>query len=155
MKANSWMPLYVNDYLGDTMSLSTEQHGAYLLLMMAAWKAGGPLPDNDAQLAAIAKMTPSAWRKAAPAIRAFFQAKDGQLIQGRLLREAEKAQRLSDARRETGRLGGRPRKPIGFDLLPDSFSNVVEIESKIEAKSKLGETPSDCEGECNLKEALQ
>ena len=41
---------HIGDYLQDTTRLSTEQQGAYLLLIMDYW-TNGPLPDDDAALA--------------------------------------------------------------------------------------------------------
>lgn len=120
-KSDTWMPLYVADYLRDTMHLTTEQHGAYMLLLMACWTRGGSLPSDPAQLAGIARMPLSAWRKAAPVLMAFFAADGDGLTHKRVTAEREKAQRLSDARRDSGSKGGRPRKqteseekPIGF-----------------------------------------
>lgn len=138
MKTDTWMPLYIDNYLGDTIRLTTEQHGAYLLLIMEGWKSGGRLPDDDDQLAAIAKMAPRDWRKIAPIIRRYFTVEGADLVQSRLGREVLKAKRLSEARRETGAMGGRPKKqkesyeePIGFPEPP-----------KPGGKKKQNETPA-------------
>lgn len=46
----AWMPIYWADYFGDTMHLTTEEHGAYLLLIGTYWRNGGPLPADDQYL---------------------------------------------------------------------------------------------------------
>lgn len=67
-----WMPLYVADYLADTMHLSTAQHGAYLLLIMHYWRAG-MLPRDDETLARITRMSAGEWNAARPTIAALFE----------------------------------------------------------------------------------
>ncbi len=67
-----WMPLYVADYLADTAHLNAAQSGAYLHLIMHYWQKGS-LPHDDAQLAAIARMSLSEWKRARSIIAAFFQ----------------------------------------------------------------------------------
>lgn len=66
-----WMPLYVRDYLADTAHLRAAESGAYLHLIMAYWVSGN-LPEDDRQLATIAKMTLAEWKRARPTIQAFF-----------------------------------------------------------------------------------
>lgn len=53
MSATPWMRFFPADYLADTRRLTTEQHGAYLLLLMDSWSSGA-LPDDDAVLARVA-----------------------------------------------------------------------------------------------------
>jgi uncharacterized protein DUF1376 len=60
--ADSWMPLYIGRYLGDTMHLKGPEHGAYLLLIMHYWSSG-PLEDDDETLAAIARTELAEWRR--------------------------------------------------------------------------------------------
>lgn len=108
-KPDVWMPLYVNDYLGDTTHLTTEQHGAYLLLLMSAWKRQGRLPNDDMQLAAICRLTLQSWRKHRSVILPFFSGSGDDLIHKRVSEELGKASAMVEAARENGRRGGRPK----------------------------------------------
>jgi uncharacterized protein YdaU (DUF1376 family) len=71
-KVDLWMPLYIGDYLSATSRLTTEQHGAYLLLIMDYWK-NGPLPKDDAVLAQITRLSADAWSNARSIVLAFFE----------------------------------------------------------------------------------
>jgi hypothetical protein len=73
------MPLYVADYLADTTHLSTEAHGAYILLLMVMWKSGGELPNEDKALARIVRATPAKWQKMKAEILGFFVVVEGNL----------------------------------------------------------------------------
>ena len=65
------MPLYIPDFLADTMHLSATETGAYLCLIFDYWLHDG-LPADDRKLAAIARVPIGAWRKMRPTIQAFF-----------------------------------------------------------------------------------
>lgn len=103
-KNDTWMPVYIGDYLADTSRLSTEQHGAYLLLLMDYWRNGPPL-DDEAELASITKLSVSQWRKHAAKLRDFFVPTDGRLIQKRADIERARAGLISSKRVEAGKAG--------------------------------------------------
>lgn len=109
---DNWMPLWIGDYLADTMHLTTEQHGAYLLLLMHQWKQG-ELPDDDVVLATITRLPAAAWRRCRPVLERFFTVADGQWVQGRAAREKERAvetnERIGRVRGEAGRKGAAAR----------------------------------------------
>jgi uncharacterized protein YdaU (DUF1376 family) len=55
------MTISVPDYIADTMHLSTEQHGAYLRLLMFIHAQGG-LPTDEPGRARVAGLSASKWR---------------------------------------------------------------------------------------------
>ena len=103
-KVDIWMPLYVADYLSATSRLTTEQHGAYLLLLMDYWK-NGPPPDNDGVLAQITRLSPSAWSNARTMLEAFFQVESGQWSHHRVDEELAKANHNKEVNRRRGVAG--------------------------------------------------
>lgn len=94
-RTDIWMPLYIGDYLADTARLTTEQHGAYLLLLMDYWRSGR-LPDDDAVLSQITKMTPDAWSNAKAMLAQYFSIENGYWIHKRVEQEIELAKKNKD-----------------------------------------------------------
>jgi uncharacterized protein YdaU (DUF1376 family) len=90
-----WMPLDIPAYLADTGHLSTLEHGIYFLLIMHYWRAGG-LPDDEKQLARIARVTLTEFRGARPTIEPLF--KLGNWKHKRIEFELEKARKISAKR---------------------------------------------------------
>lgn len=114
VRTDTWMPLYIGDYMADTGRLTTEGHGAYLLLLMDYWRNGAP-PDHDEILAAITKLPLPRWKKLRPTIQAFFRVSDGRWLQKRAEEELANAASITDKRREAGKAGAEARwgKPDG------------------------------------------
>lgn len=75
-KADVWMPLFIGDYLADTGRLTTEQHGAYFLMIMDYWR-NGPPPDDAGTLAQITRLSPDAWSIAQAKLQQFFSIEQG------------------------------------------------------------------------------
>jgi len=109
-KLDTWMPLYIGDYLADTMHLQGAEHGAYLLLLMHYWR-NGPLPDDDKVLAGIARIKRREWdNEVGPTVRAFFAIQDdGRLHQKRMDEEKMRAENLSEKRRAAANVRHKPK----------------------------------------------
>ena len=85
-----WMPLYVADYLNDTVHLTTAEHGAYLLLLMYYWTHGG-LPDDENAIRRITKMSKPNWKRCGKTVLDFFPCVSDSRHNSRADRELAKA----------------------------------------------------------------
>jgi uncharacterized protein YdaU (DUF1376 family) len=132
-KPDIWMPLYIGDYLADTMHLTTEQHGAYLLLIMAYWKNGGALSSNDSRLAATCRLSIDAWSMHKHTLASFFDTwSDPELwILVRAEKEMEKAGNNQEKRTLRAQKAAAARWGI------DATSNAPSIQ-----QAMLNECPS-------------
>lgn len=118
------MPLYVGDYLADTTHLTCTEHGAYILLLMAMWRAGGSLPDDPSKLARFARCTTGQWARICPTILDFFEQEDGRIVHRRLAREITKHGVAVERQRQLSSNGGKAKalKTNKPDLPHGTFS---------------------------------
>lgn len=122
-KADIWMPLYIGDYLADTSRLTTEQHGAYLLLMMDYWRNGAP-PDDDEILQNIVRLSKFLWKKHRPILEKFFTVKDGVWTHKRIEEEMTEALSSKEVATERGKKGAEARwGKIDASSIPQALPN--------------------------------
>lgn len=152
MSAAPFLQLYVGDYLADTLDLTTEQHGAYLLLLMTMWRHDASLPNDPAKLARIARVSARRWHLVWDAIGHYFY-EDGHSIRNkRLDREHQKAVSISQKRSASGEAGGRAKALKNKDaalanasVLP-KHSQISDIREDIPSEDKSSSGPVAVEG---------
>lgn len=100
------MPFFTDAYLGDTLHLSLEEHGAYLKLLIIAWRTPNcELPNDDARIATMLGITKGKWAKMRPIIMAFwnptetgFEQKKLKKVRAAVMEKSGKAKRAADTR---------------------------------------------------------
>lgn len=86
------MPLFVDAYRTDTTHLTVEEHGAYLLLMMEAWRRPTcALPDDDKLICRMLGITPARWAKLKPTVMGFwdYDGRSKHWVQKRMRKERD------------------------------------------------------------------
>lgn len=84
------LPFWVDAFQRDTQDLSTEEIGAYMLLLSAMWsRESCDLPDDDKRLARVCRVTESKWKRGlGDVMRGFLVAENGAVFSKRLRKEA-------------------------------------------------------------------
>lgn len=141
--ASAWMPLYVGDYLKDTGRLTTEQHGAYLLIIMDYW-VNGPPPNDDAILQQITKTDKAAWRRVKPAIIRMFQVTDGSWHHKRVDAEISAAAEHSERRSSKAKRAAEARWGQCSDDAPSNARSNARSNATSNARSTSQALLDEC-----------
>ncbi|WP_443692634.1 YdaU family protein [Pseudomonas sp.] len=108
MAALPYMQLYVADYLADTMHLTTEEHGAYLLLIFNYWQTGKPIPVS--RLARITRLSNERWTDVERSLGEFFNERSGEWVHDRIERDLEALHATQAQRIAAGKASAEARK---------------------------------------------
>jgi uncharacterized protein YdaU (DUF1376 family) len=130
--SHPWMPLYVADYLADTSHLTTLEHGAYMLLIMHYWRSGG-LPDDDAKLARIARMSAEQWASVRDTVADLFY--DGWKHK-RVDIELARAEEKHETRVNAGKKGGEKKASNAKAELGNAVAKPYQSHSQSQSLDK-------------------
>ncbi|WP_198019042.1 YdaU family protein [Azorhizobium doebereinerae] len=147
------LPLFTDAFIADTGHLTAQETGAYVLLLMVAWRTDGCcLPDDDVSLARWARVSMKTWDRIRPRVMAFWSLVDGSWTQKRLTKEHLTASKKAEVARSNGERGGRPKSlensaaanPAG---LPDGTQQkaTISISNKTPVVPKRGRVETDAD----------
>jgi uncharacterized protein YdaU (DUF1376 family) len=98
-----FMPLFLGDLCADTLHLSAQEFGAYVLLFCHAWKHNGTVVVKDAQR--IARVDNRQWGKVRAKLAVFFEPQDAlggsatEAVHPRVVKELAMAAEISNKRK--------------------------------------------------------
>jgi uncharacterized protein YdaU (DUF1376 family) len=105
-----YMALFVGDILrASALWTNGECLGLFLSLLLYEWAAGGPLPDDEDELARITRYTPKKFRELWPSIACEFVKTDRGLINPHLEQQRAKGRAVREKRRQGASITNRSR----------------------------------------------
>ena len=158
-----WYPFNPTEHRRDTYHLGVAADGIYRRLIDEYMTTGKPLPDHDAALAGIARVTMTEWGEHRDIIRAFFKAREGKLFQKRCEQELHAQRMLAAKRSRRGKEAATVRwakdkqtQRGKCDEHAGSNANAMLQDATLQDKSisltttEVGERPKTAEKEKNL-----
>lgn len=98
------MPFWTDAYLGDTLHLTLEEHGAYVKLLIIAWRSPNcDLPDDDKRLATMLGIGPKKWKSLKTSVWPFFDKSGGRATQKKQLVVRSQVERNVSQKRKAGK----------------------------------------------------
>lgn len=143
-----YFPFWTDAYLADTQHLTTEEHGAYMLLLIQAWRSADcSLPDDDAMLARLCGLSASKWKAVKPIVMAFWKHDKRRkiFVQKRLRKEREKAASKTHSRRDAAASRWKERKSGDANAMqnrcypePEPYKTSNDVFRRARAPKKSG-----------------
>lgn len=118
------LPLWTDGYLADTRHLSTVEHGAYLLLLMEAWRRPScSLPADDKFLSRLAGVSMPEWLDMKDTILAFWKLNERTqtITQKRLTKERQFLDKKRDENRVKALSRWKKTKSSDADAMPEAM----------------------------------
>jgi len=144
MAALPYMQLYVADYLGDTYFLTTEEHGAYLLLIMTYWQSGKPI--HKSNLARASRLNDERWTNVERTLNRFFEEdEDGYWIHYRIEDDLKKVTSKSIKASKAGKASAAKRAKEAIESKEES--NECSTDDQQEKDSVLNHTEAEANTE--------
>ena len=108
MSNTPFMPLWVADFVGDTLDLDAKEIGAYMLILMTMWGRDGYLPSDEKKLQRVARCGRD-WPRVWASLSHYFTHEGDRITQGRLLLELQKVAAKREVNAQHGSLGGNAK----------------------------------------------
>lgn len=158
MAALPYMQLYVADYLADTAHLTTEEHGAYILLLFSYWQTGKPLRSD--RLASIARVSNERWTDVERTLKEFFHVSKGAWTHFRVEADLEKVGNKSKKNSDAGKASAKA-KALAKQALEEAEStnvatnvstNVEQTYQRNVNHTRSGDTDTDTDTDIKAKQ---
>lgn len=152
MAALPYMQLYVADYLADTMHLTTEEHGAYLLLIFNYWQTGKPIPVS--RLARIARLSNERWTDVERSLNEFFNERSGEWVHDRIERDLEAVHATQNQRSAAGKASAEARAARANSRKTKGVNaRSTPVENPLNENSTIRDTDTDTDKELHTHTA--
>jgi len=110
MSQAPFWPVATDAFIADTVHLSAEETGAYLMLLMCLWRSNGkPIPLDHKKLPRMARVRPNRWPAIWDNLEEFFHIENAMVTQKRLRKDWVTVQENITRKRESGSLGGKAK----------------------------------------------
>ena len=151
MSRRPWYPRYTGDYRSATADFTTEEIGAYDLLLDHYWDNQGPITSEMFRLRIITKLSSHKARVCLPKILRKFVLKDGKYFNRRMDAEIAKANDISGKRAEAAQERWDANAPASAKELHTQPQPQLH-KSKIKSGTRRARIPADWELSDNLRD---
>lgn len=137
-----WMPLFNGDLLANTLHLSAQEFGAYMLLIIHAWEFSAKVKVADAQR--IARVGNRHWAKVRATLAPFFDPPDGlqggalEVVHTRVSTELAIAAEMSNKRKSAAEQMHANRRARAEQV----HTQLPSLHSNNSSNGKVGDAPS-------------